>query len=180
VSVLAIKRAKKEALLQSYEELINKAQVAVITSYQGLTVSELTALRRSLAKSGVELHVVRNTLVHRILEGKGIASPDTLWQGPNALGVSSTDPVAAAQAVFEFARNERRVSIRGGILGNRVISEADLSELASLPSRDVLIARVLGGLQSPISGLVTVLSAPIRGLVNVLDGRVKQLEQTAS
>jgi large subunit ribosomal protein L10 len=180
VSVLAITRTKKETMVQSYEELLAKAQLAVITSYQGLKVSELTGLRRSLAKTGIEFHVVKNTLVRRILNEKGVVSPDALWQGPNALGVSITDPVAAARAIFEFTRTEKRVSIKGGILGDQIISEKDLGELAALPSRDALIARVLGGLQSPISGLVTVLSAPIRGLVNVLDARAKQLEQTAS
>jgi large subunit ribosomal protein L10 len=177
---LAISRTKKETLLQSYEELLANAQVAVITSYQGLKVSELTGLRRELAKSGVEFHVIKNTLVHRILKEKGIASPDALWQGPNAIGIALKDPVAAAKVITDYVRTEKRVSIKGGILGDKLISDREVSELAALPSRDVLVALVLGGLQAPISGLVTVLSAPIRGLVNVLDARVKQLEQAAS
>lgn len=180
MNVLAISRTKKESLLQSYEELLAKAQMAVITSYQGLTVSELTGLRRELAKSGVEFHVIKNTLVHRILTEKGIASPDALWQGPNALGVAPADPVAAARVITNYARTEKRMSVKGGLLGNKLISEQELVFLATLPSREVLVAQVLGTLQSPISGLVNVLSAPIRGLVNVLDARVKQMEQAAS
>ena len=177
---MAISKAKKEELVEGYVAMLSKAQLAVITGYQGLTVAELTALRRQMRQAGIEFHVVKNTLTHRALQEKGVSTPDLLWQGPNALGTSAQDPAGAAKAFLGFARNEKRLVIRAGVLGNRYLTDGEVSQLATLPSREVLLGQMLGGLQAPISGLVTVLSGTLRGLVNVLAARVKQLEEAGA
>ncbi len=177
---MAISREKKQALLSEYEKLFSEAQVAVITNYQGLNATELTAMRRQLGSAGVAFQVVKNTLVRRALEQRGVSSPEDFWQGPNAIGFATGDAVAGAKAVVEYTRNERRVTIRAGILGHRFISDQEITQLAELPSREVLLGQLLGGMQAPITGLVTVLSGTLRGLVNVLDARVRQMQESAS
>jgi len=177
---LAVSRARKEKLVEGYAEMLSKARLAVITNYQGLTVSELTSLRRQMRQAGIEFHVVKNTLTRRALQERGISTPDALWRGPNAIGTSAQDPVAMAKTFVEYAGNEKRLAIRAGILGNRYITDAEVVLLAELPSREVLLGQVLGGLQAPITGLVTVLSGTLRGLVNVLDARVRQLEKAGA
>lgn len=177
---MAISKEKKQALLNEYDELFSKAQVAVITSYQGLNATELTAMRRQLGGAGIAFQVVKNTLVRRALEQKGVSAPEDFWQGPNAIGFATGDAVAGAKAIVEYARNEKRVTIRAGIMGHKFISNQEITQLAELPSREVLLGQLLGGMQAPIAGLVTVLSGTLRGLVNVLDARFRQMQESAS
>ncbi len=176
---MAISKEKKRALLNEYDKLFSEAQVAVITNYQGLNAVELTAMRRQLGNAGVALRVVKNTLVRHTLEQKGVSAPEDFWQGPNAISFAPEDAVAGARAVVEYARNEKRVTIRAGVMGHKFISDQEVMQLAELPSREVLLGQLLGGMQAPIAGLVTVLSGTLRGLVNVLDARVRQMQESA-
>lgn len=176
---MVVTKKKKIALAQEYKEMMQGSQLAVLAGYQGLNVSELTALRRRLQAAGIRFHVIKNTVARLALSEVGITAPDEIWQGPNALGVTQGDPAAAAKVFIECARDEPRLAIRAGFLGNQVIRAEDLDRLASLPSREVILGQLLAGMQAPLTGLVTVLSGVVRGLVNVLDARRRQLEEAA-
>lgn len=177
---MTITREKKETLLQEYKEMLANAQVALVTGYQGLNMGELTALRRQLRDAGIQFRVVKNTLVRMALADLGASMPDDLWREANALAVSKADPAVAAKMLSEYAKGEPRLVIKAGFLGKEFVDAAGINALASLPSREVLLAQVLAGIQSPITGLVTVLSGLTRGLVNVLEARRRQLEKAAA
>ena len=174
---MAITKEKKGELLERYREMLEDSQLAVVARYQGLRMADLTALRNQLRPLGVELHIVKNTMAKLALINLGVETPEELWQEANAISVTTQDVAAAAKALVSYAKNEQRFIIRAGVLGKQAITAEQVSTLADLPSREVLLSRVMGGIQAPIAGLVTVLSGVSRGLVNVLDARRRQLQE---
>jgi len=174
---LAVTKEKKDQLLEQYKDMLADAHISVVAGYQGLKMAEMTALRNQLRPLGVEMHVVKNTLARLALSRLGVTTPETLWQEANAIAVSKQDVAAAAKALVAYAKNEQRFVIKAGVLGKQTISAEQVGSLADLPSREVLLGRVLGGIQAPITGLVTVLGGVSRSLVNVLDARRRQLQE---
>jgi len=175
---LAITRAQKEAIVQGYLESAQKAQSIIMSDYRGLTHQELTQLRTRLREKGAKFQVVKNTLFRLALQQAGLPVPDELFTGPVGVAYAFEDPVAAAKVVVDFAKETKILQVRGGLLGQQVMSAEEIESLAKLPGREDLLAMVVSRMQSPISGLVNVLVGPIRGLVNVLNGRVDQLKET--
>jgi large subunit ribosomal protein L10 len=179
VNNLAISRKKKETLIETYVELLSHSQAVFLVNYRGMTVAEMTKLRRQLDQSGTPLKVVKNTLFKRALEQKGISIPDEMFEGPLAMGAVSDDVAAVAKLFRDAVTASQALQVRGGLLVGRAITADQVRALADLPPREVLLARVVGGLQAPIAGLVNVLNGPLRGLVYVLQARVDQLEAQA-
>jgi large subunit ribosomal protein L10 len=172
---LAITRKKKQTMVDKYVTLLSDAKAVLITEYRGMTVADITRLRRQIEQSGASYVVVKNTLFKRALEQVGLPVPEELLTGPVAVGIVPKDPAAASKTLAEFGVTNELLVIKGGLLGNRQMNKAQLTSLATLPSREVLLAQVLAGMQSPITGLVRVLNGPIRGLVYVLQARSDQL-----
>ena len=155
--------------------MLGRATVAIATDYRGLTMADLTALRRRLRDSGVEFHVVKNTLARLAAQQAGRTAYHELLGGPTALALSYGDEAGAAKALTDYLRTSRlNLPIRGAVLASRVLSTEEVSVLASLPPREVIVGRVLGGMQAPIVNLVFVLNGLLGGLVRVLDARAKQ------
>ena len=177
---MAITKQKKSDLLEQYKDMLSDAQIAVLAGYQGLSVAEMTGLRTKLRDTGAEFHVVKNTLAQIALQELGVPTPDELWVEANALGISTSDAAGLAKSLSDFARTDERLVIKAGFLGKDLISVADVNRLASLPSREVLLAQVFAGMKAPITGIVSVMGGVMRGFVNVLDGRRKQLEEGAA
>jgi len=173
---LAISREKKQELVKSYAEAFSRSQAAILTNYSGLPVAELNRLRNKMREAGSGYHVVKNRLVKLALREAGLPVPEELLQGPTAIGFCYEDVVAQAKVLTEYAKESKELTIKGGFLGERVFDGQAISSLADLPSRDVLLAQLLSGVQSPIAGLVNVLSGTLRGLVTVLKARADQLE----
>jgi len=155
--------------------------MAVLADYRGLSVAQLADLRRQLRTAQVELHVVKNTLARLAAERTGKQALLPALVGPTALAFGAGDPAAMTKMLTDVIRTQRLpMTLRGGLLGDRLLDASELNRLATLPSRDELIAQVVGTIQAPIAGLVGVLSGTLQSLVGVIDARRQQLEQTAA
>lgn len=149
---------KKQEVANMVEKL-KKAQSGVLVDYRGLTVSEDTELRNKLREAGVEYKVVKNTLTRFAANEVGFSELDSVLNGPTSLAISYDDPVAPAKVIADFAKNNENLEIKSGFLDGKVISLDEIKQLANTPSKDVLIAKILGSLNSPVSSLARVLQA---------------------
>ena len=152
-------RPEKVAVVNEVRERFDSADAALLTEYRGLTVTELAALRGALRESGTEYKVYKNTLVRRAAAEAGITEIDDLLVGPTAIAFISGDAAVAAKALKDFAKTAPALIIKGGLLGKRLLSPADASALAELPSREVLLARIAGGLAAPMQKFAGLLQA---------------------
>lgn len=172
--------AKKAQAIDELAEKLGRAKLAVMTDYRGLTVSQIGDLRKQLRPLEVEYEVSKNTLVAKAAAKAGVHVLDKPQEGPTAIAFCYGDVVAPSRVLGDFARTSKIMTIKGGLLGNKLIGPADVARLATLPSREILLAKMLGSIQSPMVGLVSVLNGPIRGLAYVLQARVKQLDETVA
>ena len=169
--------AKRQAVAELAEMLRGSAALAV-ADYRGLKVSEMQQVRSALRASGVQLHVAKNRLLKIAADEAGLQELKPMLEGPTALATVEDDAVQLAKALQEaFRPYSKVVSVRGGMLGPSSIDAAALTRLATLPSREVLLARVVGGMAAPLSGMATVLSASLRGLGQVLNAVAEQKRQ---
>lgn len=170
-------RKKKTQIIDSLQEALSKCSIAILTDYRGLATPEITALRRRLQESGSEYKVVKNTLARFAVER---ASKDVLassFEGPIAIAFGYGDVTAPAKVLVSYINDSKAsLSIKAGLLGDRLLTSEDVITLSTLPSREILLARVLGQMKSPVSVLVGYLTTPIRGIIGVLQARIKQLE----
>jgi large subunit ribosomal protein L10 len=155
-------RTQKMQTVEEIKERMQRAQSIVIADYCGLTVAEVTELRAKLRAANVDLKVLKNTLVKRAADEEGLSGLDAYLQGPTAWAFSMQDPVSAAKILLDFARTHDKLVIKGGVIERRAIDTQAVKALAELPSREVLLARLLGSIQSPMVGMVNVLQGPIR------------------
>jgi len=171
-------RKHKVKVVKEVGESIRDSQIVVLTNYSGMTTADITTLRRKLKASGVEYRVVKNTLARFAVDESGKEIDRNVFTGPVAAAFGYDDPVIAAKLVVDFAKNKDiPISIIGGIMGDSILSVDEVKNLAQLPPREILLARVVGGIQWPLTGLVSCLSGPIRGLAYVLNARINQLEE---
>ena len=155
------------------------ADIYFFVDYRGLTFAEATELRKRLRKVDTDLKVVKNTLGKRAAAAAGVEGLDELLAGPTAIAYVHGDPAKTAKTIQDFIKEKKKSLIRGGKLQRSVLSAAEIEALASLPSREQLIAQVVGAIVSPLQGLANVLSGPIRGLVIVL-GQVQDQKASAA
>ena len=151
----------------------------IVTQYQGMTVVELSELRSKLRAHKCEYTIVKNTLGAIALKNAGLESFAQFFEGPTAIAIENGDPVASAKVIIDFTKEHAKLKIKAGLLGARVLTAADVKALAALPSREVLIAQILGTLQAPIANFANVLQGTIRKFVYVLDAVQKQQAQKA-
>jgi large subunit ribosomal protein L10 len=166
---------RKEAAVAELTELMDRSNAVIVTDYRGLSVSALTNLRSQLRDANAEYRVTKNTLTTLAARSAGVEGIDAALEGPTALAFALGDPAAPAKVLNDFARTSRILSIKAGVLNKRPISAEDVQSLATLEPREVLIAKVLGGLNSPIASLVGVLNASISSIAYVLQARIDQL-----
>lgn len=166
---------RKEEAVRELTELIERSSAVIVTDYRGLSVSMLTDLRGQLRNADSEYHIAKNTLTVLAARSAGIEGLESALEGPTALAFALGDPAAPAKVLDDFARTSRILTIRAGLLNRRPLSADEVRELANIEPREVLIARVLGGLNSPIAGLVGVLNASISSIAYVLQARIDQL-----
>lgn len=160
---------EKQAFVEQLAEKLNNAVAGVVVSYQGITVADDTKLRRQLREAGVDYSVVKNTLLRRANEKAGLSEMDSVLEGTTAVAISPQDHVAAAKILCEYADKSETFKVKAGFVEGKVIDAAAVGELAKMPPKEVLVAKVLGGLNAPISGLVGVLNGTMRGLVCALN-----------
>jgi large subunit ribosomal protein L10 len=160
---------QKKEIVQELVEKLKSATAGVLVDYRGLTVEQDTELRNQLRKAGVEYKVVKNTLTRFAAKEVGYDELDPQLNGPTSLAISADDPVAPAKVLVEFSKKNENLEIKSGFVDGKVISVDEIKELADLPPREVLIAKVLGGFNAPISGFVNVLNGNLRGLAVALN-----------
>ncbi len=170
---------KKAATIEHLTEELAKARLAILSDYRGLTVAEISRLRRQLRESDTNLEVAKNTLLQRAAAQVGVEDRiGELLKGPTAVAFSHQQDIGkVAKTLSEYARMSKAFAIKGAVLSRRVLGAEDVQRLAELPPREVLLARAVGGMQAPYVGLVTVLGGTVRGLLNVLQARKEQLAQ---
>jgi large subunit ribosomal protein L10 len=163
------KESKHKVVAELHEKLV-RAKAVFLADFRGLNVEKATLLRNELRKSDIEYKVVKNTLLELASRDTDKTSLAEHFAGPTAIALSYADPVAAAKVLSKFAKDQNAVfKLKGGVLTGKPMTVADIQSLADLPSREVLLARMLGSLQAPASNFVRVLAAVPGGLVRVLD-----------
>ncbi|NLV51575.1 MAG: 50S ribosomal protein L10 [Clostridiales bacterium] len=173
--------SEKQAIVDALAEKLKNSSGGVFVDYTGTKVSADTQMRQSMSKAGVEYAVIKNTLARFAANRVGYEALDSFLNGPTALAVSETDPVAAAKIVCEYAdKKDSTLKIKVGFVDGKIISAAEVKALAELPSREVLIAQVLGTMIAPITGLATVLNANIRGLAVALSAIAEKKSEGAA
>ena len=160
---------KKQSLVQQIKEKLENCQSAVFIDYRGLTVEEVTSLRNKFREAGVEYKVLKNTMIHRAAEQLGMEELFSHLEGPTAVAFGMEDAVAPAKIINDFIKASKKTEIKAGILEGKVVDAKMVEELASLPSKEVLVAKVLGSMNAPITGLVSVLSGTMRNFVCALN-----------
>lgn len=172
-------RPEKVEAVRRLKEQLQRARGVVLTDFRGLSVPEMQALRAGLRKEGAEYRVVKNTLLGIAASELGLEELHRFLQGPTGIAVGYDDPTTPARVVHEFIRQYRKLEVKGGLAEGRVLDPAGVRALAELPGRDQLVARVLGGLQGPLYGLVGVLVGLQRNLLYALD-QIRQKREAQS
>ena len=170
-------REKKTLIIDSLQEVFSKCSIGILTDYRGLSTPEITNLRGRLRESSIEYRVVKNTLARFAAERAGKDELVSLFEGPIAIAFSYGDIIEPARVLADYIRTSKAtLDIKGGFISDRVLTSKDVTTLSTLPSREILLAKVLGRMQAPISALVSQLTAPIRGIIGVLQARIQQVE----
>ena len=168
-------RRTKEKVIAELHDKLGDVKLAVLTDYSGLNVEKITALRNALRKSDTELRVVKNTLLEIASKDTDVAVLKDYLKGPLAIALNSNDVVEPAKVLVDFAKKNAQLELVAGVLEGKVLSVAQINALAELPSREVLLAKLLSVMVGVQTSLVNVLSAVPRGLVQVLEAyRVKK------
>lgn len=166
---MAQTRSSKVETISHYENGLASAPHAFLVSFTGITVPQVTELRDKIRESGGKYEVVKNTLALRAVEGKSLEHFKDQFTGPTAVAYIEDDPVALAKALTDFRKAAPVIEFKGGVLNGQPVAAEELENIANLPSRDELIAKLLFLLQSPVTNFVRTLSAIPRGFVVVLD-----------
>jgi ribosomal protein L10 len=169
-----VANAEKVESVQSLRERLDGVKTAVLTEYRGLTVRQLSDLRKQLKGAAAEYRVVKNRLARRAVEGSALHPLAPHLRGPVGVAYTRQDPVAVAKALQAFARGNPALAIKVGLVEGSVLEPPALRALADLPSKDALRSQLVGAVQGPMSQLVSVLTAVQRELVRVLDARSEQ------
>ncbi len=165
-------RTEKAELAQTLKEKFSKAQVAIFADYKGLTATQADDLRRLLRAQKTEVKVLKNNIARQIVkDGAFGEQAKTLMDGlvgPTLVAFAFGDPSAAAKVIYKFAQDNEAFKLKESLMGPKKLAASEVEELAKLPSREVLLAKLLGTMNAPISNFVGVLAAVPRGLVTVL------------
>jgi large subunit ribosomal protein L10 len=172
-------RPEKMQLVVEVTEQFRAAGSVFVTDYAGLTVGDMTDLRKQLRAAGVKYRVVKNTLLRRAASEAGLDDLVDHFKGPTAVAFGPADPVAAAKVFSEFVTRLEKPKVRRFVVDKQPFTPAELRALASLPSRDVLLAQVVGAVQGPIAGFIGTLDAIMRELVGTVDAVAKQKGESA-
>ena len=159
----------KVAVVTELRELVGQTKAAILTDYRGLSVAELTELRKKLRDVDAEYRVVKNTLF-KLAAGDSmpVADMGEFLAGPTAIGFAKGDPVAVAKIILEYAQSHKAMSVKAGVMDGRILTAAQVEALSKTPPREVLLSQMLGSLQSPIAGFVGTLGGIISNFVFTL------------
>jgi large subunit ribosomal protein L10 len=166
-------RAEKKQWIESVNDKVAQAEIVIMAHYKGLTVAEMTELRVAMRAAGAGFKVTKNRLATRAVAGTRYAQLVPMFKGPTAIAYAS-DPVAAAKALSEFAKKKEKLVLLGGAFGEKTLNQAEIGQLASLPSLDQLRAQILAILNTPATRIAGVLQAPAGQLARVFGAYAKK------
>ena len=175
---MAVIRPEKAAKVAEIKELLTASKCTILVDFCVLTVAQDTAFRRKMREAGVKYGVVKNTMLRIAANEAGIEGLEPVLEKNTAIAVAPEDPVAVAKIICDFAKENKALTIKAGVLDGQVIDEAAIKALAELPPKEVLIAKMLGSMNAPISGFVNVLQGTIRNVVYALEA-VRQQKESA-
>ncbi|NLF40113.1 50S ribosomal protein L10 [bacterium] len=171
-------RAEKTFIIDELKQRYAGSSLVVFTTYQGIKANDMNTLRRSIAQASGTMDVVKNSLALRALADVKRGADDSMFAGPTAIASTSGDIVQLAKALAAFAKTNDKLQVRGGVLDDKQISAEEIKALSTLPSRDVLIAMLIGTLQAPMAGLVRVFSGLMGNMARVV-GEVARVKGEA-
>jgi large subunit ribosomal protein L10 len=171
-----ITKDMKVKMLDEISEELKKADLVIVSDYRGLNVKAISDLRSRLRKEECLYRITKNTLNRLACKAAGVEQLEELFEGPTAIAYSNADPVAAAKVFSDFSKENEALVVRGGMLSGQLLDVQAIQALGEIPPRDVLLAKVVGGFQAPISGLVNVLQGTLRQLVYTVDAVRMQKE----
>ena len=161
--------SQKKELVENLAKDLGDAEISFLVDYKGLTVSQVTELRAKLREVGAQMAVVKNTLMRLAAKGAGSEVLIDLFKGPNAIILSKDDPVAPAKVISEFLKTNEKVQLKGGALGGKFLSPEDVTQLAKMPSKEELLAKLVYTLNAVPTNFVNVLAGVPRSFLNVLN-----------
>jgi len=169
---------RKIQLVDELTQLISEAQIAIATSYQGIAVSDQTVLRTAMREAGVRFRVVKNNLLLRAADAAGLPVFRELADGPTALVVGTDDPVTAAKVIADYIKDNPNttVEIRNAVLDGELVDAAYINDLATIPPKDELLARIAGGLVGQVRQFAGLIQATTRDFSGLIEARANQLE----
>ena len=173
-------RPEKAGKVAELKDLLSSSKGAVLVDYCGLTVAEDTELRSKMREAGVKYMVAKNTFIRIAAKEAGIEGLDAYLEHNTAVAFSAEDPVAPAKILNDFSKDHKALEIKAGILDGKVIGLDEVKAVAELPSREELLAKLVGSMQAPISGLVNVLQGTIRNFVYTLEAVRQKKEQESA
>lgn len=165
--------AKRETVAELTQEL-QGSRASIVADYRGLTMSDLSAVRRALREKGIRYLVVKNRLAKIAAAEAGVEELVPLLQGPSAIALSSEDETVLARTFLDATRPYRTIVVRGGVIGGRRVEAEGVTQLATLPGREVLLGQLAGGFASPLSTMASLLAAPLRDLHSCLSQLAEQ------
>lgn len=166
-----MRKDEKTEVIKELHDKFSRAKSVVLTGYTGIDVEEITELRSKLREAKVEYRVVKNTLARRAAEGTGLAELKDHFVGPIGVALGYDDPVAPAKVLDEFSKKQQKLELKMGILDGKLLKQADIKALASLPSLDALRGKIIGLLQAPASRIARVLQEPAGQVARVLKAK---------
>ena len=173
-------RPEKAGKVAELKDLLTSSKGVVLVDYCGLTVAENTELRSKMREAGVKYMVAKNTFIRIAAQEAGIEGLDAYLEHNTAVAFSAEDPVAPAKILNDFSKDHKALEIKAGILDGKVIGLDEVKAVAELPSREELLAKLVGSMQAPISGLVNVLQGTIRNFVYTLEAVRQKKEQESA
>lgn len=171
--------AQKQEVISEIKEAIQNSKSVTIVEYRGLNVSDITELRNQYRNAGASYKVFKNTMVNLALQELGYEGYEDLLKGPNGFVFSNEDMVQGPKVTADFSKEHKALVIKGGLLEGKVISDEEVKALAKLPTKEVLVAMALGGLNAPIQGFASALNGIITKVVYALNAVKEQQEQNA-
>jgi large subunit ribosomal protein L10 len=177
---LGITREKKTELLEEYKVEIQKSSALIFTNYRGTSVAQLRSLRNKLGENGTSYAVVKNSIFGLALEQLGRTKPDELLTGPNGVAFITEDIGKSVKALNDWIKAEKVLEVTGALLENSVVNAAGAEALSDLPTKEQMLAALLGTINAPAGSLARILNAPGSSLARVINAHVEKLQESAA